>query len=230
MGAKYTFDVGRGIDIFGKFKTIQEEDSRLNEARFLPYAPGDCTGGPCRGNVNYYSPDNSTSSIYSNPSLITVGNTTGYQWKPFDDVTDDDRDLDYRLVQVGAGSQLTNDLHGTIVYERYDATLKDGNTAFQAYNLHEMASGDHKKNKLIFIGRYVLQGTEIGIQYEYNFGTFDPDFGGGFVPQFATEEIATAHNVAVGSPGFSGRFGGWNSLQSRDFDQYRLKAHLKVQF
>jgi hypothetical protein len=230
VGAKYTVDVGRGVDLFGKFKMIQEEDSRLNEARYLPYLAGDCTGGPCLGRENFYSPGNSTSSIYGNPSVITVGNTAGYQWKPFDNIADDDRDLDYKMVQVGIGSQLTNDLHGTFVYERYDATLKDGNTAFQAYNLHEMASGDHKKNKLILIGRYVLQGMEIGIQYEYNFGTFHPDFGTGFVTQFADAEIAASHNVPVGSPGFTGRFGGWNSLLSRDFDQYRLKAHLKVQF
>jgi hypothetical protein len=229
-GAKYSLDVGRGVDVFGKFKMIQEEDWRLNEARFLPYQPGDCSGGPCRNVVNNYSDGNSTSAIYGNPSLITVGNTTGYQWKPFDDISDDDRDLDYNLVQLGIGSQLTNDFHGTFVYERYDATLKDGTTAFQAYNLHEMASGDHTKNKLIVLGRYVLQGMEFGLQYEYNFGTFDPDFGDGFVPQLATQEIAATHNVAVGSRGFTGRFGGWNSLESRDFDQTRLKAFMKVQF
>ena len=230
LGAKYSFNVGRGVDLFGKYKTIQEEDWRLNESRFLPYAPGDCSGGPCAGRVNFYSDGNSTSSIYANPSLITVGGTTGYQWKPFDDIADDDRDLDYGLIQVGVGSQLSNDLHGTFVYERYEATLKDGNTAFQAYNLHEMASGDHTKNKLVAIGRYVLQGMEFGLQYEYNFGTFEPDFGDGFVPQIASAEIAGKHNVALGSRGFAGRFGGWNSLEKREFDQHRLKAHMKVQF
>jgi hypothetical protein len=116
------------------------------------------------------------------------------------------------------------------VFERYDVTLQDGNTAFQAYSLHEMASGDHQKNRLILKGRYVLQGMEFGVQYEYNYGTFDPDFGAGFVTQLADEKIAAEHNVAVGSRGFTGRFGGWNSLESRDFDQYRLKAFVKVQF
>jgi hypothetical protein len=229
-GANYSLNVGRGVDFFGKFKVVDEEDLRLNEARFLPYVVGDCTGGPCRGRVNEYSPGNSTSVIYSNPSLINVGNTTGYQWKPFDDISDDDRDLDYKLMQVGVGSQLTNDLHGTFVYERYKVTLQDGNSAFQAYNLHEMASGDHEKNRVILKGRYVLQGMEFGVQYEYNFGTFDPDFGSGFVPQIADDTIAAEHHVAAGSRGFTGRFGGWNSLESRDFDQYRLKAFIKVQF
>ena len=35
---KYTFDVGKGLDVWGKFKTISETDDRLNDARFLPYA------------------------------------------------------------------------------------------------------------------------------------------------------------------------------------------------
>jgi len=230
VGAKYSFNIGRGVDLFGKFKTIQEEDLRLNDARFLPYVPGDCGGGSCTGRVNFYSAGNSTSSIYGNPTVVTVGGTTGYQWKPFSDIADDDRDLDYRLIQFGVGSQLTNDLHGTFVFERYDATLQDGNTAFQAYNLHEMASGDHAKNKLILKGRYVLQGMEFGMQYEYNFGTYEPDFGSGYVPQTASEAIATTNNVPLGSLGFSGRFGGWNSLAKRDFDQNRLKAYMKVQF
>jgi hypothetical protein len=34
----------------------------------------------------------------------------------------------------------------------------------------------------------------------------------------------------VGSPGFRGRFGGWNSLLTREFKQQRLKASLKVRF
>ena len=38
------------------------------------------------------------------------------------------------------------------------------------------------------------------------------------------------HNVPVGSLGFRGRFGGWNSLETRDFEQNRLKAFMKVQF
>ena len=35
---------------------------------------------------------------------------------------------------------------------------------------------------------------------------------------------------AVGTPGFRGRFGGWNSLASRDFDHQRFKAFLKLVF
>jgi hypothetical protein len=155
---------------------------------------------------------------------------TGYQWKPFDSISDDDRDLNYKMFGFGAGYQLTGDLYGSVSYEIYDATLQDGNTAFQAYQLHEMASGDHTKDKLILRGKYNIGGAEFGLEYQYNTGTFDPDFGTGFVPQVADAGIAAAHHVEVGSLGFTGRFGGWNSLEKRDFTEQRLKAFMKVQF
>jgi hypothetical protein len=233
--ADYLLDVGTGVEIFGKFKIIDEEDDRMTDPRFLPYVDGDCPGGgvACGNQVNNYFDQAgdtfSTSSIYGNPSVITVDGVTDYQWKPFDDVTDDDRDLDYTMFQVGGGYQLTNELYGSLAYERYDAELMDGNTAFQAYQLHEMASGDHEKNKLILKTRYSLTGTEFGLIYEYNWGTFTPDFGDGYVPQIADDAISQDHNVPVDSMGFSGRFGGWNSLEERDFTHNRLKAYLKVQ-
>jgi hypothetical protein len=67
--AKYTVDVGKGLDVWGKFKRISETDHRLNDPRYLPYQAGDCPGGgaPCANVVRYYSPDNSTSAIYGNP-------------------------------------------------------------------------------------------------------------------------------------------------------------------
>jgi hypothetical protein len=34
----------------------------------------------------------------------------------------------------------------------------------------------------------------------------------------------------VGSLGFKGRFGGWNSLDKRDFKQERMKVYMKVRF
>ncbi|MEM9293677.1 MAG: hypothetical protein AAGD01_18500 [Acidobacteriota bacterium] len=233
LNFKYLLDAGKGVDIFGKVKFIDETDKRLDDSNFLPFAAGDCPGGgvACANNANAYNAaGNSTSAIYGNPPVITVNGVTGYQWKPFDSLADDDRDMDYKMYQLGAGYQLTNDLYASLQFERYDVDLQDGNTAFQAYQLHEIASGDHTKNKLILKARYVLGGAEIGFNYEYNEGTFDPDFGTGFVVNFADEGTAASVNVPVGSPGFFGRFGGWNSLAERDFDQQRFKAYVKVQF
>ena len=232
---KYVVDTGKGIDLFGKIKLINETDERLNDPRFLPYLPGDCpTAGTlgCKNQKNFYSTGNSTADYFSNPGVITgAGGQQGYQWKPFDDVSDDDRDLSYLMVQLGAGYQWTRDLYGSLEYVYYDADLEDGNTAFQAYNLMEMASGKHQKNQLIAKFRYTLGGlSECGLVYEYNFGTFKPDYGEGFVPTAASEDTAKNVHVPVGSLGFSNRWGGWNTLEKREFDQQRLKAYMKILF
>jgi hypothetical protein len=232
LRAKYVLDVGKGIDVFGKVKHISDKDDRLNDERFLPFQAGDCPGGgvACANNRRFYSPGNSTADVYGNPPVITVGGVTGYQWKPFDSISDDNRDLDSLSFRLGAGYQLTDDLYSSLTFAHYNVDLEDGNTAFQAYNLHELASGEHKKNQLIANARYVLAGVEIGFEYQYNFGTFSPDFGDGFVVQFANDDISRNNNVPVGSPGFSNRFGGWNSLRERDFEHHRLKAFMKAQF
>ncbi|MCB1056951.1 MAG: hypothetical protein KDD11_15735, partial [Acidobacteria bacterium] len=74
LKANYFLDVGRGVDLFGKLKFIDETDKRLNDARFLPYQAGDCPGGgvACANNVNEYSPGFSSADIYGNPPVITV--------------------------------------------------------------------------------------------------------------------------------------------------------------
>jgi hypothetical protein len=240
LKAKYVVDIGKGLEIYAKAKYIKETDNRLNNALYLPYKAGDCTTTgtlACAGVKNFYYGTNTTADIYGNPPVITVTNpltgakATGYQWKPFDSISDDDRDLKYYMFSLGTGYQLTNDLYGLLSYNYYNADLKDGNTAMQAYNLHEMASGKHKKNSIDLKLRYTLGGlSECGLEYQYNFGTFDPDFGGGFVTQYATDQISKDHNVPVNSPGFAGRFGGWNSLAERSFDQQRLKAYMKIGF
>jgi len=230
---KFVADVGKGIEFFGKYKFIDETDDRMTDSRYLPYLAGDCPGGgsACANHARAYnSAGKSTADLYGNPPVITVNGVTGYQWKPFDSLSDDNRDMSYKLIQLGAGYQLTDDLYGTLSYEVYDVDLKDGNTAFQAYQLHEVASGQHKKDKIILTAKYILAGAEFGFNYEYNKGSFDPDFGSGFVVQYATADDARNVGVREGSPGFRGRFGGWNSLAKRDFDQQRLKVYMKVQF
>jgi hypothetical protein len=229
---KYLVDVGRGLDIFGKIKMIDETDKRMNDARYLPYEAGDCPGGgqACAGNTNYYSGSYSTTSIYGNPPVITVNGVTGYQWKPFDSLADDDRDMSYTMFQLGAGYQFTDELYISGYYENYDVDLQDGNTAFQAYNVHELASGKHTRDKFSIGARYFLAGMEFGLTWQFITGEFDPDFGDGFVVQYADENTAKSVGVEVGSAGFKGRYGGWNSLETREFDHQRLKAFMKVVF
>lgn len=224
-----------GVEVIGKYKHISDKDNRMNDPLFLPFQPGDCPGNglPCNNVRNFYNPalGFSSADLYGNPPVITVNGVTGYQWKPFDSLGDDDRDMSYNMVNIGLGKQLTQDLYGSALYEYYWVDLQDGNTAFQAYNVQEMAAGEHHKNRLIFRGRYVLPGLpEAGFEYNYNWGNFEPAFGGGFVPQIADANTARDHNVALGSLGFFGRFGGWNSLERRTFSQQRLKVYLKIIF
>lgn len=233
----YFVDVGGGLDLWGKYKTIDETDKRLDDARYLPYAAGDCPGGgeACGGVVNYYFDDGtdqySTSSIYGNPGVITgAGGAVGYQWKPFDDISDDDRNMDFKMFQLGAGYQFTDDVYLSLTYENFDVDIKDGNTAFQAYQLHEMASGKHSMDKLSLHLKYFLAGMEFGLIWQWIDGSFTPDFGGGFVPVEADEQVQQDFGYAPGTLGFRGRFGGWNSLETRDFDHQRLKAFMKVAF
>ena len=93
-----------------------------------------------------------------------------------------------------------------------------------------MASGENDKNKLILYAHYTLGGAEFGANYEYNWGTFDPDFGGGFVTQFADAGIARDFGVPVGSPGFTRPLRRLEQPDKRDFKQNRLKVFMKVRF
>jgi hypothetical protein len=233
---KGVLDVGKGIDIFGKVKNLKDKDNRLTGAQWLPYVAGDCPAVPTLGEgggcANVARANNgATDQFYSNPPVITgAGGVVGYQWKPFNSVADDDRDVKYWMYQLGGGYQLFNDLYASLTYEYFNVDLHDGNTAWQAYNTQEYASGKHKKNRLSLKAKYTLAGADFGFEYQYAWGTFEPDFGGGFVPQVASEETATRFLVPVGSLGFTGRYGGWNSMRKRDLDNQRIKAYMKIQF
>jgi hypothetical protein len=232
--ARYVLDFGRGVDLFGKFKYIHETDKRLNNARYLPFQEGDCAadGTGCAGNKRFYDPAGqfSTGDYFSNPSVINVDGVSGYKWKPFDNIADDDRELNYTSFNLGAGYQMTDDLYMSLAYTKFLVDLQDGNTALQGYNLHEMVSGFHNRNQLALRAKYILAGVEFGLEGQYAFGSFRPEFGPGFVEQRATEKQVSDVGVALGSRGFEGRYGGWNSLETRNFEHVRLKMFMKAQF
>jgi hypothetical protein len=234
---KYVIDAGKGVDLFWKVKGINETDKRINDAKYLPYQAGNCPGNgqPCQGHINYFSPGNSTASgaggYIPEPDVLTVNGVVGYRFKPFDSISDDDRDLNYYTFQLGAGYQLTNDLYASLSYEYYHAKLQDGNTAFQAYGTHVLASGTHDKNLVIVRAKLPIGGADVGFEYQYNFGTFKPDYGTGFVVQYATVDQSNNVHVPVGSPGVSGTpWGDFMSLLNQDYRQQRIKAYMKVQF
>jgi hypothetical protein len=201
LNAKYIAPLGKGLEITGKIKKIDETDKRLNDPALVPNTVP-TTVGPADG--------------YE---------ATGYAWASFNDVSDDDRDLDYMTYQVGLGYQIRDELWGGLRYEYYDVDLKDGSTAIYGqswYGYGDQAdpSGTYKKSKLSALARYTLGGAEIGFQYQYNFGDFKPDFGDGFVAK-----------VINGKRYFQPV--GWKNPQpmfTREFNQQRIQAYLKVAF
>ena len=237
---KTVIDVGKGIDLFFKVKGISETDKRLNDARFLPYAAGDCPGNgeACKNVLNYYNGTLSTANVsyFRNPPVITVTNPDGAR-RP---ATSGSRGPASPTTTATSATTPTssvsatssrNDLYGSLGYEYYTADLKDGNTAFQAYKLHEMASGKHQKNILVAKLSYTLGGATIGFEYQYNWGTFKPDFGDGFVVQYADAGTAdeprrpgrlSAASKAAAAAGTAS----WTGT----FSQQRIKAFMKIMF
>lgn len=222
LKAKYLLEVAGGIDLLGKVKYIHETDKRINDARFLPYE-ADGTTKRCYSGSTGGGDCLSTADFFSNPA-------TPGQWKNFDSLSDDDRKMQYWAFTAGVGKQVTDQLYLGLSYVKYLVDLNDGNTAFQAYNLQEMASGKHDKNQFILKGKYNLSGVEFGGEGQYAFGTFKPDFGGGYTPQAANATQAADTGVAVGTLGFANRYGGWNTLETRDFAEWRVKVWMKAQF
>ena len=150
------------------------------------------------------------------PAGHHVNGVTGYQWKPFDSLSDDDRDMDYQLLQIGAGYQLTDNLYGSLTYEHYDVDLQDGNTAFQAYQLHNMASGQHDKNKLILLAPLHPRRRRVRLQLRVQLGHLRARLRRRLRdPARRRRRSPTTSACRSARPGFRGRFGGWNSLIDR---------------
>jgi len=238
LNGKYVLDVFKGIDVFGKLKFIYETDKRLNDPRYLPYQPGDCQGNgvACANNKNYYSAGNTTADIYVNPDVITNSDgETGYAYKPFSDISDDDREVKYFTFALGAGYQFTDSLYLSLHYQKYIADVWDGDTALQGYGFHEMVTGLHDKNQFVLKAKYVLAGVEFGLEGQWTLGTFTPYLdrlnpGVDFVPQHADAARSAALHIPEGSLGFPTRVGGWQDLEPRFYSQARMKAFMKAQF
>jgi len=94
LKARYVVDLGRGIDVFGKFKYIHDIDKRLNDKKYLPYQDGDCPAAAwpapatsATTTMTAMAPS-TPRGLLQQPGLVPDG--SGYQFKPFDDISDDD--------------------------------------------------------------------------------------------------------------------------------------------
>ena len=198
--------MGEGVNIFGKFKFVGEQDKRVNEEKYL-----------MDGGSAYYGtePDR----------IIGADGSIGYQHDPFDALSDDDRDLDYWMAKIGAGYQLFADLYTKVYYEYYRADLRDGTTAFyppvgSGWWSAPYQTGIHQKNKFAIHLDYFLAGLEFGADVQWFWGEYHPRFYGDHV--FTLD--------AEGRAGVTTGDGVFVSSTDRTFTQYRLKAWMKVKF
>jgi len=193
LKADYLLDVGSGIELHAKWKYIDEEDLRLNDEKYL-------TDDGVMG--HYGSPDEAG------------------QWAEFDSIDDDDKKMTMNMFQLGAGYQLSSELFCDLTWEVYAVDMLDGNTAFQGNRAHRMTGGKHTKNNVILHADYMVGGAEFGMDYQWSFGDWAPNFGDGYNPTVNDD----------GEVGFVDSWGVFQSLSKREYTHNRMKTYMKVRF
>jgi len=210
LKAKYTLDVGPGIDLMARYKYISDENDRVTKSNLLTDA---YDGYPA-----------ATGAI--NPDWIPNVGLGGC-------LECDDREADYDTYGVSAGMQITPDLYATLIYEFHQVELIDGTVDVAPVGLGSEASnvsgwieyltGKHEKNRVGLDFTYFLSGVEFGGAIDYLFGTYEPYFytddDGQRVrmrPAAGVNAIATPlGNIPIGDV---------------DYNQYRMKIYMKVSF
>ena len=64
-----------------------------------------------------------------------------------------------------------------------------------------------------------------GGTWQFAFGEYAPNYGDGY-----TVEYRVKGDGSTLEPGFTGRWGRWNSLEKKKFDHRRMKAWMKLNF
>jgi hypothetical protein len=208
LKVNYTLDFGNGIDLMGRFKYTDDKDDRVTRSDLLV----DAYDGYDAGSVN---PD------WDREASIGLFGCTSC----------DDREVDYYSYGFSAGYQLHPDLYAKLWLERWTVDLFDGITdvapvgcGFECSpsSYAEYMTGEHTKNRVGLQLSYFLSGVEFGGTVDYFWGDYDPDFytvnDQGQIVKF----IPAGDTVATPM--------GNISQQSVDFNQYRLKAFMKVSF
>jgi hypothetical protein len=208
LKAKYTLDLGNGVDLMARYKYMSDEDKRVTQSDLLNAA---YDGFP---------------QAVKNPDWIPNIGLGGC-------VSCDDREVDYDTYGLSAGYQLTPDLYVTLIYELHNVELIDGTIdvapvglGFEGSNDFgwiEYVTGETEKNRLGLDFSYFLSGVEFGGTVDYLWGTYDPTFftdvdgkRARLVPAAGVTSIATPlGNIPVGSV---------------NYGQYRMKIFMKVSF
>ena len=210
LKAKYTLDIGNGIDLMARYKYISDEDNRVTKASLL--------------NDAYDGYPKSVGSI--NPDWIPNVGLGGC-------VHCDDRRADYDTYGVSGGYQIMPDLYATLLYELNKVELIDGTIdvapvglGFEAnngYGYAEYLTGKTTKNRIGMNFSYFLSGLEVGGTVDYFWGTYDPVF-------FTND--SDGHRVRLNTAGFDTIATPLGNIPtgSQSLSQYRMKVYLKVNF
>ena len=199
-----------GIDLEFRYKFIEDDDDRVKREEFLPLAYDSYSEAP----VN---PD----WVYDFDSQFA--GCTGC----------DDREAEYAQYGLAVGYQLHPDLYAKVSFDRFDVDLVDGtiDTApvglgFEGspgFGYIEYLTGEHQKDRLAVQLNYFLSGVEFGADIEWFWGDYDPEFyinNNGVRARLIPDPASNAIITPLGNI----------STNDYDYEQYRLKAFMKVSF
>jgi hypothetical protein len=204
--ANYIWDIGNGIDLEFKYRFIEDDDDRVTKQAFLTDAYDGYPQAPV------------------NPDWIPNVGLGGC-------VKCDDREAEYSQLGFSFGYQLHPDLYGKINVGRYEVDLVDGTIdvapvalGFEgspATGYVEYLTGEHTKDMIGVELNYFLSGVEFGAIAEWWTGDYDPEF---YVDNNGRRSRLRPAGDFVTTPL------GNISTDDYDYDQYRLKAFMKVSF
>ena len=210
LRADYVLDIGNGLDLMFRYKYIRDEDDRVTSQAGL---------------IDAYDgfPD---ASGAINPDWVPNLALDGC-------VECDDREADYDTYGFSVGYQLHPDLYARLIYELHEVELIDGTIdvapvglGFEASNdfgFAEYLTGEHEKQRLGLEFSYFLSGVEFGGTVDYFWGDYTPAFYTDLDGQRV--RLTPASGVtAIATPL------GNIPIATVDYNQYRLKAFMKVSF
>lgn len=222
LNGSYLADIGSGLQLAGRIKYMRDTDDRVNNAASLADAYNEA--------IDVFDPG---AGFGNTPSGFLAANPTWLALpaaqRAVTSVNDDDRQADYWTLAGSAGYQLTQDLFGRFVYEYHFVDLVDGTVNVRpvglgfegsnAFGWAEYQTGEHSAHKFALQGSYFLSGLEVGADVQWIFGEYDPSFRAGtgqtIVRTAAGEVVTPLGNIPE---------------RAVDFEVYRMKVFMKVQF
>jgi hypothetical protein len=207
FGANYIWDIGNGLDLDFRYRFIKDDDDRVTKQSLLT----DAYDGYEPGAVN--------------PDWIPNVGLGGC-------VNCDDREAEYSQWLFSVGYQLHPDLYAKLIYGHYEVDLVDGTidvapvgldaaSALPTIGWLEYTTGEHTKDLYGVELNYFLSGVEFGAAAEWWTGDYDPEF-------YTDNNGRRARLRPAGD--FVATPLGNISTKDYDYDQYRLKAFMKVSF